>query len=311
VEAMVIDVQCLYPSITGVASQFHTKVISTMKEGQMPGALHIPFEEETANDSAREIVYEAVKNFPGRTDKTFLPNSPTLNLMAGFSVEACIEILSKLDNEDPLKPLLDHIANGNIQGIVLLAGCTSPKVRADASHVTIAKRLMANNILVVATGCAAQACARAGLCSSQATQEYAAEPIKSVFSALGRAAGLDAPLPPVWHFGSCVDNSRVINLFAALSQKLDVHIKELPVAASAAEWVTEKAAAIGTGALGLGVTTHLGITPPILGGEAVTKALTESVSELTGGRFIVEIDPEKAAKDLIEVIAVKRKRLGI
>jgi len=219
VEAMVVDVQCIYPAITDVASHFHTKVISTMKEARIPGALHIPFEDETADESAKKIVEEAVNNYKKRTDKTYLPDASNLNLMAGFSVEACLDVLSKLDKDDPLKPLIDNIANGNIQGVVLLAGCTSPKVRADASHVKIAKSLMADNILVVATGCAAQACARAGLLTSEATGEYAGETLKAVLVALGKAAGLDKPLPPVWHFGSCVDNSRVIILIFALAEK--------------------------------------------------------------------------------------------
>jgi carbon-monoxide dehydrogenase catalytic subunit len=311
VEAMVVDVQCIYPAITDVASHFHTMVISTMKEAKFPEAVHIPFEEETADSSAKKIVEEAISNFPNRTDKTYLPKASVLNLMAGFSVEACVDVLSKLDSADPLKPLIDNIANGNIQGVVLLAGCTSPKVRADASHVKIAKRLMEGNILVVATGCAAQACARAGLLTSEATEEYAGKTLKEVLSALGQAVGLDKPLPPVWHFGSCVDNSRIVILVSALASKLGVHIKDLPVAASAAEWITEKAAAIGTGAVALGVTTHLGITPPVLGGDTIVKILTEKVAELTGGRFIVEILPEKAAESLIEVISIKRKGLGL
>lgn len=311
VEAMVVDVQCIYPAITDVAGQFHTKVISTMKEGRLPNALHIPFTEENADEAAKQIVQEAIDNYSNRGNKTYLPQAETLNLIAGFSVETCLAVLSKLNQDDPLKPLIDNIVNGNIQGVVLLAGCTSPKVQADASHVKIARELMANNILIVATGCAAQACARAGLLTSEATEEYAGDTLKAVLTALGGAAGLDKSLPPVWHFGSCVDNSRVINLVAALANKLGVHTKDLPVAASAAEWVTEKAAAIGTGAIALGVTTHLGITPPVLGSDVVAGVLTEQAADLVGGKFIVEIDPGKAAKALTKVIAEKRKGLGL
>jgi carbon-monoxide dehydrogenase catalytic subunit len=61
----------------------------------------------------------------------------------------------------------------------------------------------------------------------------------------------------------------------------------------------------------LGVTTHLGITPPVLGGDTIVKILTEKVAELTGGRFIVEILPEKAAESLKEIISIKRKGLGL
>ena len=43
----------------------------------------------------------------------------------------------------------------------------------------------------------------------------------------------------------------------------------------------------------------------------MVKVLTDDVSELTGGKFIVEIEPEKAAELLKEIIIEKRKGLGL
>ncbi len=311
VEAFVVDVQCIYPNIENVAGKFHTKIITTMKEARLTGADHIPFDEEHADDAARKILQIAIENFRNRGKNIFLPDGRPKELMAGFSVETCIGVLSKINREDPLKPLIENIASGNIYGAVLLAGCTSPKVTADASHVTIAKELLKHNILMIATGCAAQACARAGLLMPDATEKYAGDKLKGVLNVLGKTAGLERPLPPVWHFGSCVDNSRVVILLSALSEKLGVPIKDLPVAASAAEWVTEKAAAIGTGAVALGVTVHLGVTPPVLGSSAVVTLLTQKSEELFGGKFIVEIDPVRASQLLLEHITDTRKKLGL
>ena len=234
-----------------------------------------------------------------------------MELMAGFSVETCLGVLSKINKEDPLKPLIDNIASGNIYGVVLLAGCTSPKVTADASHVTIAKELLRQNVLIIATGCAAQACARAGLLNPEASEKYAGDKLKAVLNVLGETAGIGKPLPPVWHFGSCVDNARVVILVSALAQKLGVKIKDLPIAASASEWVTEKAAAIGTGAVALGITVHLGVTPPVLGSPAVAALLTSQAKEIFGGKFIVEIEPEKAAGILFKHIKEARGKLGL
>ncbi len=282
-----------------------------MKEARLTGAEHIPFEEEHADDAARKIISMAVENFSKRTKNIFLPESEPKDLVAGFSVETCTGVLSNIDPQDPLKPLIDNISSGNIYGVVLLAGCTSPKVTADASHVTIAKELLKQNVLIIATGCAAQACARAGLLSPHASEKYAGERLKSVLQALGRTAGFDAPLPPVRHFGSCVDNSRVVILVSALADKLGVPIKDLPIAASAAEWVTEKAAAIGTGAVALGITVHLGVTPPVLGSPVVAALLTRKAEELFGGKFIVEVEPEKASQLLLEHIKGARRKLGL
>jgi carbon-monoxide dehydrogenase catalytic subunit len=310
VEAFVVDVQCIYPNIENVAKNFHTKIITTMKEGKIAGAEHIPFEEEHADEAAKKILEVALENFMKRGNNIYLPNETPRELIAGFSVETCLNMLSIINPQDPLKPLIDNIISGNIYGIVLLAGCTSPRVIADASHVTIAKNLMKQNVLVVATGCAAQACARAGLLSPEASQ-YAGDKLEDVLALLGETAGLGKPLPPVWHFGSCVDNGRVIILISAIAEKLGIPIKDLPIAASAAEWVAEKATSIGTGALTLGVTVHLGIIPPILGSPEVTTLLTQKSEELFGGKFIVEAHPEKASNLILEHIAEARRKLGL
>lgn len=131
-----------------------------------------------------------------------------------------------------------------------------------------------------------------------------------MLSILGKAAGFEI-LPPIWHFGSCVDNGRVIILVTSLAEKLGVPIKDLPIAASAAEWVTEKAAAIGTGAVALGITVHLGITPPIIGSQGVTSLLTKKSEEIFGGKFIIEVDPERASQLLLEHIKESRRKLEL
>jgi carbon-monoxide dehydrogenase catalytic subunit len=310
VEAFVVDVQCIYPNIVNVAGNFHTKVITTMKEAKISGAEHIPFEEENADNAAMRILEVALENFSKRGNNIYLPKGKPKELIAGFSVETCLEMLAKINPEDPLKPLIDTIASGNINGIVLLCGCTNPKVIADASHVTIAKNLIKQNVLVVATGCAAQACARAGLLGPDGSQ-YAGDKLKGVLALLGEEAGIGKPLPPVWHFGSCADNGRVVILISAIAEKLGVPIKDLPIAASAAEWIAEKATSIGTGALTLGITVHLGIIPPVLGSSTVTTLLTQKSEELFGGKFIVEVDPERASQLILEHITEARRKLGL
>lgn len=128
---------------------------------------------------------------------------------------------------------------------------------------------------------------------------------------LGENSGMDMPLPPIWHFGSCADNARVINLACALADALGVGIKDLPVGVSATEWVTEKAAAIGFGGVALGFTVHLGITPPFLGSDVVASALTDESKSLFGGKFVIESDPEIASEYLLNLIKDKREKLGL
>ncbi len=229
--------------------------------------------------------------------------------IVGFSVEAIVGTLSKLDPKDPLKPLIDNIANGNIKGVVAIVGCNNPKVKHDFMHVKIAEELVKRNILVIATGCAAIAHAKSGLMSPEGYKK-AGSKLQGVLKVVGQAAGIEA-LPPVLHFGSCVDNSRIGVLLKALAERLNVPIHSLPVAASAPEATTEKALSIGTWAVSLGVTTHVNPVPRIKGSSLMTKLLTEDLEGLLGARFMVGDDPIAVADMLEKHIETKRTALGL
>jgi carbon-monoxide dehydrogenase catalytic subunit len=280
---------------------------------KIPGAKHMEFEHENPDESAREIVLEAIEAFKRRKSNgkdTFIPSEKTIGL-AGLSVESLLSVLKNIDEKNPLKPVIDNIVNGNILGAVGFAGCPSLKFRDTAMTERMVKELLKNNVLVVTTGCTAHILAQAGMMDSVATERYCGDGLRKVLEALGEAAGLKAPLPPVWHMGSCVDNSRIADLLSALADYLDVKISQLPVAASAPELVQEKAISIGTWVLALGITLHVAPAPRILGSPLVTKVLTEDLANITGGRAYVEYNPEKAAQGLISFIREKRKALKI
>jgi carbon-monoxide dehydrogenase catalytic subunit len=311
VDVMAVDVQCIWPGTVKVAECYDTKIITTEANVKIPGALHVPFEAANANEAAEEIVRTAIAAFVARKGKEVVIPQIKASGLAGFSVEAIVGVLSKVDPENPLKPVIDNIVAGNIYGAVAFAGCPNPKVRASEMTETMAKELLAKNVLIVTTGCTAHILAQAGMMSPDATEKYAGEGLKAVLTALGGAAGLDGPLPPVWHMGSCVDNSRIVNLLAALAGTLGVKLSQLPVAGSAPELVQEKAISIGSWLLALGLTVHIAPAPHILGSAVATKVLTEDLVGITGGRAYVEYDPEKAAAGLLADIAGKRAALGI
>ncbi|MDP4127755.1 MAG: anaerobic carbon-monoxide dehydrogenase catalytic subunit [Bacillota bacterium] len=311
IDAMVVDVQCIMPSLAQVASCYHTEIITTMPIVKIPGASHVPFTLENADEAAQEIVRKAITAYGRRDSKTIHIPDYKRKIMAGFSVEAIVGALKTIDPEQPLKPLIDNIVSGNILGVVGTVGCNNVKVTQDYMHVELVKELVKNNVLVVATGCSAHALAKAGLMNSEGTEAYAGEGLKAVLSAIGQAAGLGGPLPPVLHMGSCVDNSRIGDLVTAVAAYLKVDSASLPVAASAPELQHEKALSIGTWAVTMGLTTHLGIVPPVLGSKTVTELLTQGLSDVIGGKFYVETDPLKAAQGLLEDIRAKRKKLGL
>jgi len=178
------------------------------------------------------------------------------------------------------------------------------------SFVTMAKELLKNNVLVLATGCAATGCARHGLLNGKA-MDLVGDSLRGVLETLGKAAGLNEAMPPILHFGSCVDNSRCAVLASAIADYLDTSIDKLPLVASAAEHVVEKAAAIYMGVISLGITTHIGVTPKLGGSPYVINLLTKELENITGSTLIIEIDPKESAKAMINHIQKKRKELGI
>ena len=296
VEAMIVDYQCVFPALADVAGCYHTKLITTEHKMKIPGALHIQFEPEHADEIAERIVRLAIENYPNRSPaRVFIPKHK-MEIMAGFSVEAILEALG-----GTLDPLIEALRDGTIKGIVGIVGCNNVKVKHNNSHIVLTKKLIENNILVVGTGCWGIAAGMHGLLSPKAAS-MAGKGLRKICEALG--------IPPCLHMGSCVDCSRILLVLAALSEALGVDIPDLPVAGSAPEWMSEKAVSIGTYFVASGVFTHLGTIPPVLGSRKVTKILTEDIEDVVGGKFYVEPDPEKAADTIIRVIEEKRVRLG-
>ena len=296
-EAMVVDYQCIMPSVTDVAKCYHTVVISTSDKAKFPGAVHISFDPGRGIEIGKDIVRRAVEAFPNRNpSRVRIPVEP-VQLMAGFSVEAILGALGGTP-----APLVEAIADGRIRGAVGVVGCNNPKVTQDYGHVTLTRRLIENDILVLVTGCSAVANGKAGQ-MMPAAAAMAGPGLRATCEALG--------IPPVLHMGSCVDNTRILVLAAALANHLGVDISQLPLAGAAPEWYSEKAVAIDTYVVASGITTVLGVEPPIFGSSNVTGLLAGGLDDVVGARFAVEADPERAAVIIRRHLEAKRAALGL
>ncbi|NLV27250.1 MAG: anaerobic carbon-monoxide dehydrogenase catalytic subunit [Methanomicrobiales archaeon] len=297
VEAMIVDYQCIFPSVPATASCYHTKVITTSTKAKIIGASYMEFNPENAMDTAKSIIKLAIENFPNRnSDRVRIPERP-MKLMAGFSEETIRKALG-----GSYKALIDAIVAGTIKGCVGIVGCNNPRIKQDFGHITLAKELIKRNILVVETGCSAIACGKAGLLVPEAAS-LAGEGLASVCKLLG--------IPPVLHMGSCVDCSRILVLAANIAKELGVGIGDLPIGGAAPEWYSQKAISIGTYFVSSGVYTVLGIPPKIFGSSNVLNLLADGIKGITNSAFAVEPDPIKAA-DLLEAeINRKRKALNI
>jgi len=239
-----------------VAGCYHTRFVSTSDKAKFTGAPHVEFTWQNAREKAQEVVDMAIEAYkerdPGRVE---IPGEP-VELMSGFSNETILGALGGTPD-----PLIEAIKAGQVRGAVGIVGCNNPKLKHDYVHVNLAKELIKRDILVLVTGCATVAMGKAGMMVPEAA-DMAGAGLGAVCKSLG--------IPPVLHVGSCVDNSRILHLCAVLANALGVDIGDLPVAASAPEWYSEKAAAIGLYAVSSGVHTHLGLPPHITGSETVT-----------------------------------------
>jgi carbon-monoxide dehydrogenase catalytic subunit len=313
IDAMVVDMQCIWPGLTTIAKCYKTRFITTAPFVKNPDAIHVEFHPENADERAKEILRHAIAGFRERKTAGFATHVPraSAKMLTGISVEALVSVLSAANAADPLAPVVDAVASGDILGAVGIVGCPSPKLRYSSMTERMAAELLRNNVLIVTTGCVNHILAHAGFLTAEGTEKYAGEKLKKVLTALGKAAGLGAPLPPVLHMGSCVDNSRIYDLLAALAGKIGIEISQLPVAGSAPEFITEKAISIGSFFLAAGILVHLAPPPRVFGSPFAIGLLTEKLPGINGGKVLVETDPEKAAAGILSHIRGKRQALGL
>ncbi|MBU4177778.1 MAG: anaerobic carbon-monoxide dehydrogenase catalytic subunit [Proteobacteria bacterium] len=300
VEAMVGDVQCLMPSIVDVANNFHTNIITTNYRAKMPGAIHIQFEEHEALNSAKQILTHAIKNFKKR-GKCFIPQETKMDVVVGFSHETINTMLGGRFRAS-YRPLNDNIINGRIRGVAAIVGCDNFKM-ADDAHETIVRELLKNNILVLATGCAATSLGKAGLLNPEAAR-FCGDSLREVCETVG--------MPPVLHMGSCVDNSRILIAATEMVRQggLGDDITDLPAIGTAPLWMSEKAVAIGQYFVASGAQVVFQDLPTT-GAKNFNKYLLEGIMGTLGAHWNVAKEPLDIARIMIEKIEAKRDALGI
>lgn len=304
VDVMVVDIQCVMPGLKEVAKCYHTKIISTHPKGKFVGFEYIEFNESNGLSITKEIVKKAIENFPNRKKELIKPVDEENKLIAGFSTEYIYEMLGG-KYRSTYRPLNDAIRDGRIRGVAGLVGCNNPKLLSGYSHVIMAKELIKHDVLVVETGCAAIECAKDGLLTPEAAFKYAGKGLQEICKAVG--------IPPVLHLGSCVDNSRILTACCAMVKEGGIgnSLDELPIAGAALEWYSEKAIAIGWYFVASGALVVFGTPFHVTGSKNVMKFCTEEVEKITGGKWVFEPDPIKAAHIMIEHINKKRQALKL
>lgn len=304
VEMMIVDVQCCMPSLPDIAKLYHTEIVSTSSMARTLGAHHVSFEKNTGLESAKNLLKRAIDNYKRRDPRKVAVPDCQRELVAGFSVHAIRHMLGGYFRNS-FRPLNDAIIDGRILGVCGIVGCSNPKSKMDDYTLALTRELIRQNVLILKTGCAAIASAKEGMLTPETALELAGPGLREVCEAVG--------IPPILHMGSCVDNSRILEAAAEIVAEggLGDDLSDVPAVGVAPEWMSEKAIAIGTYFVASGIDVILGHPFYITGSENVTGFMNAELKSFFGASFHVHADPGGAASKVIEILNMRRKKLGI
>jgi carbon-monoxide dehydrogenase catalytic subunit len=304
VDAMIVDVQCVFQGIVEAAKEYHTKIITTNERAQITGAEHIQFDEHNAEATAKVIVKEAIDNYANRKGDVFIPDHKS-PMVGGFSHEYIRYILGGKMRAG-LRPLNDAIISGRIQGAVAIVGCNNPRTGHDESTRYLVEEFVKRDIIVVMTGCQAIGAAKYGYMTPEAALEIAGPGLKEIAETVG--------IPPVLHMGSCVDNTRILTLLTDIVNEggLGEDISDLPAVGIAPEWYSEKALEIALYCVASGAYVVFGgVQAPYRGSDVMNELTTKGFEEKFGARFDFFPTKEEILEASLNHIQAQRKKLGI
>lgn len=295
----VADVQDVFPSIMEVAKCFKTTVVTTSDSARLPGAERYEYDHHHSNIAqtkalAEKIVARAIESFEQRKGIPVYIPPYEVEAEVGFSVEYVHKRFGSM------KPLADALKSGKILGIVNMVGCNNPKVLYEKAIVDVADVLLKNNILILSNGCASFPLMKLGYCNISAL-ERTGESLREFLS---------PDLPPVWHVGECIDNTRSTGIFAGIAGVLGKNLYEMPYAFTSPEWGNEKGIDAALGFRLMGINSYHCVEAQIYGSENVIEFLKDGTRDLLGSVMHVDTDPVKLGEKIVEDIKAKRRELG-
>ena len=295
----VADVQDVFPSIMEVAKCFKTTVVTTSESARLPGAERFEYDHQHSNieqtrELAEKIVMRAIESFEARRGIPVYIPPYEVDAEVGFSVEYVCKRFGSM------QPLADALREGKILGIVNMVGCSNPKVLYEKATVDVADVLLKNNVLILTNGCAAFPLMKLGYCNVSALDKVG-DSMREF---------LTPDLPPVWHVGECIDNTRSTGIFAGVAGASGHKICEMPYAFTSPEWGNEKGLDAALGFRLMGINSYHCVEAPIYGSKNVIEFLKEGTKETLGSALHVNVDPVALGNKLVEDLPAKRRALG-
>jgi carbon-monoxide dehydrogenase catalytic subunit len=292
-----------------LATNFHTKIITTSPKVKIKGAVHIEFDEHHALSVAKQILRTAIDNYKNRGE-IHIPQVKE-DLVPGFSHEYINYMLGGTYRAS-FRPLNDAIMSGRVRGVAAIVGCNNPRSKQDYLHTYVTQELLKQDVLIVETGCGAIAAAKLGLLLGEAGLEKVGPGLKEICETIG--------IPPVLHMGSCVDNTRILTVLTQMVEEggLGDDIDQIPAVGLAPEWMSEKALSIGAYCVASGVYVIFGGSSPVGGmpdrvsdSDIVLRYISEGWENLYGGKLEFIADPDEMVRRTLAHIDKKRAALGL
>ena len=294
----IADVQDVFPSIMEVAKCFRTTVVTTSESARLPGAERFEYDHHHSNigetrELAEKIVLRGIESFKDRQGIPVYIPPYEVDAEVGFSPEYVHK------HYGSMKPLYEAVKEGKILGIVNIVGCNNPKVVYEKCVIDVANALLRNNILILTNGCASFPLMKMGYCNVSG-QEHAGESVKEFLG----------DLPPVWHVGECIDNTKSSGIFAGVAGEAGKPLYEMPFAFSSPEWSNEKGIDAALGFRLMGINSYHCVEAQIHGSKNVIEFLKEGTKEMLGSVMVVDTNPDSLGEKIVADIIEKRKALG-
>ena len=294
----IADVQDVFPSIMEVAKCFRTTVVTTSESARLPGAERFEYDHHHSNIGetralAERIVLRSIESFKDRQGIPVYIPPYEVDAEVGFSPEYVHK------HYGSMKPLYEAIKEGRVLGIVNIVGCNNPKVVYEKCVIDVANALLRNNILILTNGCASFPLMKMGYCNISG-QEHAGESLNEFLG----------DLPPVWHVGECIDNTKSSGIFAGIAGEAGKPLYEMPFAFSSPEWSNEKGIDAALGFRLMGINSYHCVEAQIHGSKNVIEFLKEGTKDLLGSVMVVNPNPDALGEKIVADIIEKRKTLG-
>ncbi|MDI6752493.1 MAG: GxxExxY protein [bacterium] len=185
--------------------------------------------------------------------------------------------------------LKNSLLDSNIRGIVWVSGCPNPTL--EDKRKEIIEELVANDVLVLLTGCSVRSILETGLLDSPSAQT--GEFLKG-FSE-------KTSLPPVVYLGGCLKEGEVIRLFNEIGGGKD--LADLPIALMLPSWRSERNISLILGTIACGISVQVGSHLPIV--PEIRGFLDSGCNEMLLSHLL------SGDASILEYINRKRERLGL